>query len=168
MVLNRIIKVLFLVLLIGLPICLAVSLYYLDKHYFLCPIDYKWDVLIRFDSRGDGTYAARRNGNRMHNGIDLLADAGTPVYACRSGYARVLEQKNGMGNYIMLQHSGNIATLYGHLSVFEIKDGDFVKQGQLIGKTGKTGNSNHAGIQPHLHFEVRKNGVLQDPMEYLE
>ena len=139
MVPNRIIKALFIILLLGLPIYLAGSMYRLDKAYFICPIEYPWDVMIRCDSMGDGTFAAPRNGNRMHNGIDLLAQVGTPVLACRAGQAKVFWQKNGMGRYIEVYHNGGFSTLYGHLSAIEINNGDLVRQGQEIGRVGKTG-----------------------------
>ena len=165
---NRIVQIVRLFLLLAIPVYLSVSFYYLDKSYFLCPIKYLGDVCIRSDSRGDGEFAARRSGRRMHNGVDLLAEVGTPVVACKGGYARVFEQKNGMGNYIVIYHPDNLSTLYGHLSAIMIPDGILVRQGQVIGKTGKTGNSNHPDIQAHLHFEVRKNGVLQNPRDFLE
>ncbi|MDD5729866.1 MAG: M23 family metallopeptidase [Candidatus Omnitrophica bacterium] len=152
----------------ALPVYLTRSLSNLDKCFFLCPVEYENGMIVRNDSRGDGNFASRRNGGRMHNGIDLQAGIGSPVYACRSGRAGTFTQKNGMGNYIILRHAGGISTLYGHLSSVEVKDGSFVVQGQTIGKVGKTGNANHPDIAPHLHFEIKKNGKIQDPLEYLE
>jgi murein DD-endopeptidase MepM/ murein hydrolase activator NlpD len=104
----------------------------------------------------------------MHNGIDLLSEMGAGVYASRNGKARVADQKNGMGIYVVLYHENNVNTTYGHLLKAEVKNGDFVRQGQLIGRVGKTGNANHPSMQAHLHFEIRKDGLPQDPMEYLE
>lgn len=153
---------------------LLISLYFLDKHYFLCPIEYKQGAVIRCDSRGDGFFAARRNGHRVHEGIDLFAEIGTPVKACRFGrvvLSRVIANKNkktGSGNYIIIRHQGNIISVYAHLLEVYVQKGDFVRQGELIGAVGKTGNANYPDIQPHLHFEVRKDGIPQDPQEYLE
>lgn len=160
-------KKLLLFFLISLPVYLTASLYLLDKQYFLCPIEYARDIVIRCDNRGDGYFAANRKGNRAHNGIDLLADIGTPVLASRSGWVKVATQKNGMGNYIIIKHPDNISTLYGHLSEVFVSDFQFVRQGQVIGSVGKTGNANHLDVLAHLHFEVRKDNIPQDPMQYL-
>lgn len=156
-------------LLIALPPYLLISLYFLDKDYFLCPIEYIQDTaVIRCDGRGDGFFAAKRNGNRLHEGIDLHARIGTPVFAVRSGKVIAVNKNKGMGNYIVLRHPGSITTLYGHLFKIYARKGKLVRQGEVIGSVGKTGNANYRDIQPHLHLEVRKNGVPQDPMEYLE
>ncbi len=166
--LKKIVGAVLIIILIVLPFYLGVTFYFLDKVYFLCPVHYNGDMVIRCDSRGDGTFAARRNGRRVHNGIDLLSEIGTPVFACRSGRARVAEQKDGMGNYVILYHQGDFNTTYGHLSAVGVRNGVFVRQGEFIGRVGKTGNANHPDIQSHLHFEIRKDGIPQDPMEYLE
>ncbi len=159
--------ILFLLLII-LPLYLIFSLYFLDKRYFLCPIQYMGEIIIRNDSRGDGLFGAERNGRRIHEGIDLFAPIGTPVLASRSGRVASARKNHGMGNYVVIRHPGNIITIYGHLSRIFVNKNQFVRQGQLIGSVGKTGNANYRNIQPHLHFEVRKNGIPQDPLEYLE
>lgn len=155
-------------LLIILPAYLLISLYFLDKNYFLCPIEYRGDFVIRNDNRGNGFFGSGRSGRRLHQGIDLLADVGTPVLASRCGVVVAAGENRGMGKYIIIQHRGHIITIYGHLSKIEVNKGRFVRQGEIIAKVGKTGNANYRDIQPHLHFEVRKNGVPQDPLEYLE
>ncbi len=155
-------------LLIVLPIYLLASLYFLDKDYFLCPIEYKSDVIIRSDNRGDGFFAANRKGKRVHQGIDLFARVGTPVLASRSGQVILATQNNGMGNYVIIRHPDNIVTIYGHLSEICVNKNEFIRQGRIVGRVGKTGNANYRDIQPHLHFEVRKNGIPQDPLRYLE
>lgn len=160
-------KVLFFILVV-LPIYLALSLYFLDKDYFLCPIEYKKDIVIRSDLRGSGVFAAERSGRRMHQGVDLFAVIDTPVLATRSGRVIAATENNGMGKYVIIQHSNNITTVYGHLCKIYVTANEFVRQGQIIGCVGKTGNANYPGIQPHLHFEVRENGVPQDPIEYLQ
>ena len=158
----------FLFMLIFLPACIIFALYLLDKEYFLCPVEYKRDMVIRCDSRGEGFFAAGRNGNRLHQGIDLFAKVGTPVVASRAGKAAVAEQSRGMGKYVTISHPDGIITLYGHLSEVYVRNDEFVRQGRVIGSVGKTGNANFRDIQPHLHFEVRKNGLAQDPLQYLE
>jgi murein DD-endopeptidase MepM/ murein hydrolase activator NlpD len=160
-------KKLLLFLLIIFPIYLSISLYFLDKFYFLCPIEYKSDILIRCDKRGDGFFASRRSGYRMHEGIDLFAETSTPVLAVRSGRVTAAKENRGMGKYIVIRHPDDITTIYGHLSKIYVVSNEFVRQGEVIGEVGKSGNANYRDIQPHLHFEVRKGGIPQDPLEYL-
>jgi len=162
-------KKIFLILLVILPLYLLLSLFFLDKHSFLCPIEYTRYPVVRCDSRGNGFFAASRgNGSRMHEGIDLLAAINTPVTAARSGIIIAAASSRGMGNYVIIRHSGNITTVYGHLSKIYVRKGQFLRQGDVIGAVGKTGNANFRDIQPHLHFEVRKKGISQDPLEYLQ
>lgn len=161
-------KKILLILLIFMPFYLLISLYFLDKDYFLCPIEYKSGIVIRNDSRGDGYFAANRNGSRIHQGLDLWAEVGTNVYASRSGIVVAARQSRGMGNFVIIQHPYNIRTIYGHLSKIEVRQNEFVRQGQVIGRVGKTGNANYRGIEPHLHFEVRNDGNPEDPMTYLD
>jgi len=61
-----------------------------------------------------------------------------------------------------------MSTLYGHLARIDVADGCFVRQGQAVGRVGKTGNADHPDMQAHLHFEVKKDEVYLDPLEYLE
>jgi len=161
-------KKVLLFLLIILPIYLVWSLNFLDRSYFISPIEYKRDIVIRSDGRGDGLFAAERSGRRMHQGLDLLAPIDTPVLAIRAGRVIRATQNNGMGKYVIIQHPDNITTLYGHLSKIFVNENKFVRQGDIIGAVGKTGNANYPGIQPHLHFEVRDKGVPLDPLDYLE
>ena len=148
--------------------CLFIGPYFLDKGHFICPIKYEADMVIRSDGRGDGVFGAERNGRRLHQGVDLFAQVGTPVLASRSGRVVSAKQNNGMGKYIIIRHRDNLATLYGHLSQIFVSENETVRQGQIIGSVGKTGNARYKDIQPHLHFEVKKNGFYQDPLDYLE
>ncbi|MDD4980213.1 MAG: M23 family metallopeptidase [Candidatus Omnitrophica bacterium] len=161
-------KKLFLFLLLFLLGYIVLSFYFLDKCYFLCPIEYKGDIVIRHDSRGNGFFAAQRNGRRIHEGIDLYAEVGTPVLASRSGVVVAARKSKGMGNFVIVRHNSRIITIYGHLSKIFVRRNEFVSQGEVIGSVGKTGNANSPDIKPHLHFEVRKNGRPQDPWEYLQ
>jgi murein DD-endopeptidase MepM/ murein hydrolase activator NlpD len=150
-------------------ICMAVvlSLAKMDKQYFICPIEYKSDIIIRNDNRGDGLFASSRSGRRMHKGLDLLADVGTAVYAAKSGKVVSATQNKGMGKYIIIRHRDNIITIYGHLSNIFVRKNNYVRQGQVIGSVGKTGNARAADMLPHLHFEIRKDGIPLDPLEYI-
>lgn len=156
----------FLSLLIIFPVYLIVSLSFLDKEYFLCPIRYKSDLIIRCDNFGDGLFAANRRGRRIHEGIDLRAETGTPVLASRFGLVVSAKRNRGMGNYIVIKHEDHIISIYGHLSQIFVAKGQSVKQGEVIGSVGKTGNASHRDILAHLHFEIRKNGIPQDPLQF--
>lgn len=157
----------FLLLLVIFPFFAISSIYSLDKNYFLCPINYKSDIVIRSDSRGNGVFAAPRNGGRTHRGIDLFAEVGTLVLAAKSGRVVCAQSNPGMGKYVIIRHAGGLITLYGHLDSISVKKGQRLRQGEVIGRVGKTGNARGKAILPHLHFEVRKKGEYCDPMQFL-
>jgi murein DD-endopeptidase MepM/ murein hydrolase activator NlpD len=100
------------------------------------------------------------NTIRAHRGVDYAAPTGTPVKAAGDGKVIFRGAQNGYGNTIILQHGGNITTLYGHLSKFaKPRNGSRVKQGEVIGYVGKTG----LATGPHLHYEYRVSGVHRNP-----
>lgn len=160
-------KKILLIILIIISTFVFLGLARMDKQYFICPVEYKSDIIIRNDNRGDGLFASQRSGNRMHKGIDLLADVGTPVLTARSGKIISATRNRGMGKYIIVRHRGNIITIYGHLSEIYVHKNEYVRQGQVIGSVGKTGNARPRDMLPHLHFEIRKNDIPQDPLEYI-
>jgi murein DD-endopeptidase MepM/ murein hydrolase activator NlpD len=139
---------------------------YINKLKLQVPIEYKGELKLRQDGYGKGYFGAHRNGKRKHNGIDLLAEVGTPVLAARSGRVINAEKKRGIGKYVEIRHSKGLVTIYGHLSEILVKTGQRVKQGQIIGKVGKTGNANYKNMLSHLHFEIRENNIPQDPKKY--
>jgi murein DD-endopeptidase MepM/ murein hydrolase activator NlpD len=100
---------------------------------------------------------------RMHEGIDIGASSGTPIRAAAAGTVIYAGWLGGYGNLTVIDHGGAVATAYGHQSGFAAGNGAYVAQGQVIGYVGNTGHS----TGPHLHFEVRINGVPQDPLGYL-
>jgi murein DD-endopeptidase MepM/ murein hydrolase activator NlpD len=100
---------------------------------------------------------------RMHEGIDIGVPYGTPIHAAGSGTIIYCGWEEGYGNLTVIDHGGNLATAYGHQSSIAVSCGQQVTQGQVIGYVGSTGHS----TGPHLHFEVRVNGVPVDPMGYL-
>lgn len=101
------------------------------------------------------------NSIRAHRGVDYAAPRGTPIKAAGDGKVIFRSVKNGYGNTVILQHGGNITTLYAHMSRFESKAriGDRIKQGQTIGYVGATG----LATANHLHYEYRINGVHRNP-----
>ncbi len=99
----------------------------------------------------------------MHTGVDFTADKGTEVYATGDGYVEEIEDKRwGYGKSIIINHGFGYKTRYAHLSKFEVKVGQKVKRGELIGLIGSTGKS----TGPHLHYEVVKDGVKVNPIGY--
>ncbi len=102
---------------------------------------------------------------RVHTGIDIGADGGTPIYAAADGKVFYSGWLGGYGNTIQIMHGDGISTLYGHMSAYgNYGDGDYVSTGDVIGYVGTTGNS----TGNHLHFEVRENGNHVSPWNYLK
>lgn len=141
--------------------------YLFDRRQFLSPIYHSGDLPIREDAYGEGDFGAKRRGRRLHLGVDILAPVGTPVYAAKCGLVINAETNHGLGQYVEILHRGGLVTIYGHLSRLDVYQGQRVCQGDKIGEVGKTGNARNRLILPHLHFEVRKYGIPQDPMLYL-
>lgn len=100
---------------------------------------------------------------RMHNGIDMDGALGDPIRAARAGTVILAGVKGGYGTTVMIDHGGGMVTLYAHQSRLGVSSGDRVARGEVIGYVGSTGQS----TGPHLHFEVRINGVPTDPLRYL-
>jgi hypothetical protein len=102
----------------------------------------------------------------MHEGVDLVAPIGTPVYAAADGIVVGAAPNGRYGNWIRIDHPGKLATVYGHLSEFapDIEAGVPVSQGELIGFVGNTGRSTGA----HLHFEILSDGRPADPLIHPE
>ncbi len=105
---------------------------------------------------GDTSFAKKTYKGRWHNGVDLGAPIGTPVYAAEKGKVAMTGNQDlycpraAYGKFIVINHENNLTTLYGHLSLQVVKEGDGVERGQLIGYSGNTGWA----TGPHLHFTV--------------
>lgn len=99
----------------------------------------------------------------MHEGIDFVADTGTPVMAAADGVVLGAEYHSEFGNVIDIDHGEGLTSRYAHLSRMDVKAGALVKRGDLVGAIGTTGRS----TGPHLHFEVRMQGVAQNPAVFL-
>lgn len=102
-------------------------------------------------------------GRRNHKGIDLAAPTGTPVYATADGIVAKAERFSTYGNYIQIEHGGELQSRFAHLSGYAVAAGDRVKKGDLIGYVGSTGRS----TGPHLHYEIRVGEVAVDPTPYM-
>ncbi|RNJ61438.1 MAG: M23 family metallopeptidase [Porphyrobacter sp. IPPAS B-1204] len=102
-------------------------------------------------------------GRRAHAGIDLAAPTGTPVYATADGVVGRADWYSSYGLYISINHGAAMETRYAHLSRLAVAAGDNVKKGDLIGYVGSTGRS----TGPHLHYEVRVDGLAVNPIPYM-
>ena len=110
-------------------------------------------ITSRFGSRRSGT----------HTGLDIANSKGTPIKAAATGTVIYTGYKGGYGNLVIIAHTSSIQTYYAHCSKILVNEGQTVNQGDTISLVGSTGNS----TGPHLHFEVRVNGVAKNPQNYL-
>ncbi|MBO9511798.1 M23 family metallopeptidase [Erythrobacter sp. A6_0] len=119
------------------------------------------------DARLSSGYGMRNHpvlgGRRGHKGVDLAAPTGTPVYATADGFVSKADWFSSYGKYISIEHGASLQTRFAHLSDMVVSAGDKVKKGDLIGYVGSTGRS----TGPHLHYEVRVDGVAVDPSPYM-
>jgi len=99
----------------------------------------------------------------IHTGIDLRGETGEPAHATAAGKISIAGREGGYGNMVEINHGNGLATRYGHLSEIDVKIGQFVRIGEVIGKIGSTGRS----TGPHLHYETRINGEAVDPQKFL-
>jgi murein DD-endopeptidase MepM/ murein hydrolase activator NlpD len=102
------------------------------------------------------------NVKRMHDGIDIITDIGTSVYAPGNGVVEFVGYRGGLGLTIEVNHGFGYKTIFAHLSKTFVKEGQKIKRGVLISKSGNSGLSSG----PHLHYEIHHNGVKQNPMEF--
>ncbi len=108
-------------------------------------------------------FCERRAWEACHPGIDIGVPSGTPIRAAGTGNVVIAGWVSGYGNYTCIDHGGGFSTCYGHQSRIEVRIGQHVTQGQIIGLTGCTGLC----FGPHLHFEVRIDGAVTNPVNYL-
>jgi murein DD-endopeptidase MepM/ murein hydrolase activator NlpD len=99
---------------------------------------------------------------KLHSGLDISAAQGTNAYATADGVVTLSRYNGGYGNEVMIKHAFGFETLYGHLEVRLASVGQYIKRGTVIGLVGSTGFS----TGPHLHYEVKKNGVKIDPIKF--
>ncbi len=124
---------------------------------------YIWPVLGNITSWfGDRVHPILRV-RTFHTGLDIGAPTGRPVFAVDAGVVLYSGRWGNYGNVVILDHGDNTTTLYAHLSKYLVKNNVKVTKGQVLGLVGQTG----LATGPHLHFEVRKSGKVQDPLRYL-
>ncbi|MFM9941222.1 MAG: M23 family metallopeptidase [Hyphomicrobiaceae bacterium] len=100
---------------------------------------------------------------KQHTGVDFVGPIGEPVLAVAAGVVIEALYKSQNGNFVAIRHRGGLSTTYSHLSRITVKAGDCLERGQVIGHVGSTG----LVAEPHLHFEVLKDGVFVDPAPLL-
>lgn len=100
---------------------------------------------------------------RLHAGVDLAAVTGTAIVASRGGTVTFVGWMSGYGQTVIVYHGDGIATLYAHMSAFSVQEDQYIAQGGRLGSVGMTGTA----TGPHLHFEVRVNGVPKNPCGYI-
>ncbi len=129
----------------------------------LFPVQYatKENITAYFGEEGKHPKA---NKGIIHTGIDIRANKGTPVLATADGLISKAAMKGEWGNLIVITHTDGYETWYAHLSGFKAIEKQEVKKGDVIGYVGNTGRS----TGPHLHYEVKHNGVHVNPLDYLE
>ena len=98
-----------------------------------------------------------------HTGLDISSPTGTPIKAAAPGTVIWSGRKGSYGYLVVISHSNGVQTYYGHCSALYVSAGQSVSQGQTIAAVGSTGNS----TGPHLHFEIRVNGVAYNPQNYV-
>lgn len=122
-----------------------------------------WPVEGYLTSRFGGRPSPFSGRGEFHKGLDISARIGTPVQAPAKGVVVFAAVDGAYGNSVVIQHGAGISTRYAHMQRIALKEGQTVKRGDLVGTVGNTGRSSG----PHLHYEVRLNGVNVDPMRYI-
>ena len=128
----------------------------------------KIDLGISLSRPVSGSISSRFGSNSRvrsgtHTGLDIAAPSGTTIVAAASGTITFSGRKGSYGNMIVITHENGVQTYYGHCSKLYATVGQKVKQGEKIAAVGSTGNS----TGPHLHLEIRVNGVAYNPQNYL-
>ncbi len=122
------------------------------------------DLAFRWPLKGQLTSRYGRRRGRPHEGIDLAAPQGTPVFAAEAG--KVIYSGSGLGDYgnvVIVKHAGYYSTVYAHNRRNRVRRGRFVEKGEVVAEVGATGNASG----PHLHFEIRLRREPKDPLSYL-
>lgn len=134
-----------------------------DKRSTLSALPSIWPVTGFITSSFGSRLSPFGRGIQFHKGLDISNRIGTPIIAPADGAVILASPDGGYGNSVEVDHGGGIITKYAHMQRFNVKPGDWVKRGQTLGYIGLTGRT----TGPHLHYEVRLNGVPVNPMNYI-
>jgi murein DD-endopeptidase MepM/ murein hydrolase activator NlpD len=121
------------------------------------------DFLLNWPLAGTITSYFGWRSQGFHYGLDIAAASGKNIRAAAAGVVTYAGWKGNYGKAVMIRHEDGRETLYGHMQSIKVNNGQNVNRGQIIGLVGSTGHS----TGPHVHFEVRKNGICCNPMKYL-
>ncbi|MCA2958731.1 MAG: M23 family metallopeptidase [Silvanigrellales bacterium] len=135
-----------------------------EPHTIVPPAATFGGLTLQWPLNGNVTspYGMRRG--RLHAGLDIKGDKGDPIYAAADGQVLTSKRRNAYGKVVIVGHENDHQTLYAHMTAFAVREGQYVRAGELVGYVGATGRA--TGF--HLHFETRVNGgVPQDPMRFL-
>ena len=135
----------------------------LAKNVTKIPLGYPYIGEKRTSEYGYRTNPFGGGSFEFHPGIDIKGNVGDPVKSTADGTILSTDWKNGYGKCVEISHKFGLTTIYGHLSAFNVKQGDKIKTGEIIGFLGSTGRS----TGPHLHYEIRKDGTDIDPNIFL-
>ena len=139
------------------------AVYEATENVCFAPFDTTVDMIIptegKITSRFGYRYHPITGVFGVHNGTDIAAPEGTPIYAAFNGKVEEVGCNSVRGNYILLSHGGNTKTLYMHCSEITVPEGAVVRQGEIIAKVGSTGYS----TGPHLHFSIIIGGKYCNP-----
>ncbi len=139
----------------------------LEKRMMLDSIPSGYPVESRFITSGFGTRMHPVHGNQsFHGGVDLRSPRGEPVYATADGIVEwaALHRQSGLGKMVILVHNYGLASTYAHLDEIKVREGKFVRKGDVIGLVGSTGVS----TAPHLHYEVRYLKSRLNPKPFMD
>jgi murein DD-endopeptidase MepM/ murein hydrolase activator NlpD len=124
----------------------------------------RWPVLGEISSNFGYRVDPFTGNQAMHCGLDIVAPHGTPIHAPAPGRVVFVGDGGPLGNLVVIEHQHNLRSGYGHLSEYHVREGEWVTRGQKIAEVGSTGRSTGS----HLHYSIQRDGVHQDPTEYLE
>lgn len=135
-----------------------------DGLLFQAPFQMPLDKIEVTSPFGETRIDKSKDFKSVHNGIDFRAKAGTPIMAVNDGVVRLADNFLAEGKFAIIDHGAGISSVYLHLSRLNVKTGDKVRRGQVIGLSGQSGQA----IGPHLHFMVKINGVAVDPLKFFQ
>lgn len=134
------------------------------NNFIFSPGTYTAPIHGSWYSSGGFTYQPNATHPKGHMGVDMRTQAGTPVYPLAPGVVSNVGTDPMGGNVVNVAHDGGVKTYYAHLSTANVQKGDKVNTNTILGTVGNTGNASHT--VPHLHFQVWKDGQIQDPAKF--
>ena len=138
--------------------------YYVDDDYVGGSVSWVLEPGVAYTVSSEQGWRDLYGTADYHLGTDLACPAGTEIHAYNAGTVLISEYHYSYGNYVLVDHGGGLQTLYAHMAERAVSAGDWVESGQILGYVGMTGSA----YGYHLHFEVRENGEVQNPRNYLD